>query len=389
MPQAVQVAGEQQHGMAQTRKGQGRFAAGVSAADDNGGIRCFHDVFTVRIPKETPSEFVSAVFLTRPRLSHKVCASKEQAPTFLPQDRCMQIDRRTAVLLFAVVILFWGLNWPVVKLLVRHMPPLWSASMRCLIAAFTVLAVQCATRNFVIPRKQDIPIILVIGVLNMAVGPALMAVGLQYIPAGRSAVLGYTSPLWVAPGAWFFLHESLSVRKIAGIAAGMVGVAVLCNPFAADFGNSDILLGHALLLLNAFTWAAAILCIRAHVWYSTPFQLIFWQTLLAACLTAVAAFILEGPPSFTVTPMLVMLLAYCGIPATALAFWAMTVINASLPAVTTSLGVLLAPVVGIIGSSVFLGEGVDLPLIVATCLIIGGIALGAMERNRQQDARAA
>ncbi|MDR2604139.1 MAG: DMT family transporter [Desulfovibrio sp.] len=299
----------------------------------------------------------------------------------------MQIERRTAILLFAVVIIFWGLNWPVVKLLVRHMPPLWSACLRCLIAAFAVLAVQCATRNFVIPRKQDISIILVIGILNMAVGPALMAVGLQYIPAGRSAVLGYTSPLWVAPGAWFFLHETLSVRKIAGIVIGLGGVVLLCNPFAVDFGNNKVLLGHVLLLLNAFSWAAAILCIRAHVWYSTPFQLIFWQTLLAGCLLAVTAFIMEGPPVFTVTTSLVLLLAYCGIPATALAFWAMTVINAGLPAVTTSLGVLLAPVVGIIGSSVFLGEGIDLPLIVSTCLIIGGIALGAVERNRHQVAR--
>jgi drug/metabolite transporter (DMT)-like permease len=150
-----------------------------------------------------------------------------------------------------------------------------------------------------------------------------------------------------------------------------------------DFGDNAVLLGHALLLLNAFTWAAAILCIRAHVWYSTPFQLIFWQSLLAACLLAVVAFFTEGPPLFTVTAPLVMLLAYCGIPATALAFWAMTVINASLPAVTTSLGVLLAPVVGIMGSSVLLGEGIDPPLIVSACLIIGGIALGAVERKRQ------
>jgi drug/metabolite transporter (DMT)-like permease len=295
----------------------------------------------------------------------------------------MQIERRTAIMLFAVVIIFWGLNWPVVKLLVGLMPPLWSASLRCFIAACAVLAAQCATRNFVIPHKQDISIILVIGVLNMAVGPALMAVGLQYIPAGRSAVLGYTSPLWVAPGAWLFLHESLSVRKIAGIAVGLCGVFVLCNPFAADFGDNKVLLGHALLLLNAFSWAVAILRIRAHVWHSTPFQLIFWQTLLAASLLAVTAFIQEGPPSFTVTPSLILLLAYAGIPATALAFWAMTVINASLPAVTTSLGVLMAPVVGILGSSVMLGEGIDLPLVMSAGLIIGGIVLGTVGPARR------
>ena len=31
---------------------------------------------------------------------------------------------------------------------------------------------------------------------------ALISFGLKYVPAGRSIVLGYTTPLWVAPGAW-------------------------------------------------------------------------------------------------------------------------------------------------------------------------------------------
>ncbi|MDR1658797.1 MAG: DMT family transporter [Desulfovibrio sp.] len=299
----------------------------------------------------------------------------------------MQISRRRAILLFTLVVVFWGLNWPVVKLLVQTIPPLWSAALRCIIAAAAVLVVQCVTGSFVIPKKRDISIILVIGVLNMTCGPAFMAAGLQFVPAGRSAVLGYTTPLWVAPGAWLFLGEALSPRRLLGVAAGLAGVFVLCNPFSVDAGSDTVLLGHGLLLLSAFSWAVAILRIRAHVWLSTPFQLLLWQSLLSSALLSALALIFEGPPSFSVSPRIALLLAYCGIPATALAYWAMTVINASLPAVTTSLGVLAAPVVGILGSAVMLGETVDARLIISACLILGGIALGAAMPGEQVSPR--
>ena len=256
------------------------------------------------------------------------------------------------------------------------MPPLWSAALRCGIAAGVILVIQRAAGCFVIPKKRDISMILVVGILNMACGSALMAAGLQFIPAGRSAVLGYTTPLWVAPGAWIFLHEALPPRRLLGVAAGLAGVLVLCDPFSIEAGSGTLLLGYGLLLLNAFGWAVAILCIRAHVWLSTPFQLLFWQSLLGSVLLFVLALILEGPPSFSISPRTAALLAYCGIPGTALAYWAMNTINASLPAVTTSLGVLGTPIVGILGSAVALDETVDARLVVSAGLVLGGIALG-------------
>jgi drug/metabolite transporter (DMT)-like permease len=288
----------------------------------------------------------------------------------------MHLTRRAAVFLFTVVILVWGVNWTVVKLIVQDIPPIWSSALRSLIACLTVFLVQCATHQFVLPRKQDISIILVIGLFNMTACPTFMAAGVQLIPVGRSVVLGYTTPLWVTPGAWLFLRESLPRRRLLGICLGLCGIFVLCNPLALDWNDKMALLGHGYLLLSALSWAVAILCIRAHVWMSTPFQLLFWQTLLASLLLSLFALAVEGVPSFAPTPSLLLLLAYCGIPATALAFWAMTVINASLPATTTSLSILATPVVGILGSVLFLGESIDLPLAAAAFLILGGIALG-------------
>jgi drug/metabolite transporter (DMT)-like permease len=76
------------------------------------------------------------------------------------------------------------------------------------------------------------------------------------------------------------------------------------------------------------------------------------------------------------TPRLVALLSFSGLACTALAHWAMLMVNRSLPAVTTSLGLLATPAIGIVCGAVALGEAFDPSLSLALVLIAGGVATG-------------
>ncbi|MDR1855659.1 MAG: DMT family transporter [Desulfovibrio sp.] len=288
----------------------------------------------------------------------------------------MRISTGKAIFLFTLIILIWGLNWAVIKLIVLEITPLWSAAYRCIIAAVVLLVVQGATGNLKLPERRDVRFILLVGVFNIAITAACIAIGVQLVPVGRSVVLGYTTPLWVVPAARIFLNEAVPPRRIAGTAAGMVGIAILCGMPGEGTLDASVLAGYGIILLSALSWAIAIIGIRAHTWHTTPLQLLFWQLLVPSVLLSALAFAVEGPPVPPLDPTLLALLAYCGIPATALAYWVMLVINASLPATTTSLGVLATPVVGILGGCLVFGEGVDLPLAIASALILGGIAFG-------------
>ena len=46
---------------------------------------------------------------------------------------------------------------------------------------------------------------LSIALLHMVGFTLLGTIGLEIVPAGRSVVLAYTTPLWVVPGASLFL----------------------------------------------------------------------------------------------------------------------------------------------------------------------------------------
>jgi drug/metabolite transporter (DMT)-like permease len=291
------------------------------------------------------------------------------------------LHRRKALMLFAVVVVSWGLNWLVTKTLVHSIPPLWTTAIRSAIATVALLLLLLARGQFIIPRRGDVPVIIAIAVLHMVGFSALVAFGLQFVPVGRSVVLGYTTPLWVTPGAWLFLKEPLTRSRAAGVGLGLLGVIVMFNPFAFDWSNRDGLIGNGLILLAAFCWAANILYVRAHKWISTPFQLVFWQTLLATTILSVLALLFDGLPQIDWNPEIAAAFLYAGIFGTALAYWAMAMVNRSLPAVTTSLGILATPVIGVISSAIVFGEPISLSLLVAMALILTGIAVGAVPRT--------
>jgi drug/metabolite transporter (DMT)-like permease len=219
---------------------------------------------------------------------------------------------------------------------------------------------------------------MAIALLHMVAFSALVAFGLKFAPVGRSIVLGYTTPLWVVPGAALFLKEPMTHARFAGTALGLLGLAAMFNPLALDWNDRNALLGSGLILLAALCWAANILYVRAHKWVSTPFQLTFWQTLLASCVLSTLGLLFDGMPQIAWSPSLAGALLYAGIFGTALAYWAMAMVNRSLPAATTSLGILATPVIGVIASTLALGETIDISQLVAIAMILSGIVIGTI-----------
>lgn len=286
------------------------------------------------------------------------------------------LPRRTAVFLFGIVVVTWGLNWAVTKILVDSVSPLWATAIRSAIAAVTLFLLLSARGQFIVPRRGDLPVVLAVGLLHMAIFSTLVAFGLQLVPVGRSIVLGYTTSLWVAPGARLFLGERLTPSRLLGIGVGMAGLAVMFNPVAFDWSDGQALLGNGLVLLAALSWAVSILYVRVHTWISTPFQLVFWQALLATCVLSVLALLVDGVPQIRGTPSLAAAFLYSGVCGTALGYWAMVTVNRSLPATTTSLGILATPVVGVASSAIAFGEVINGGLLLAMAMILGGIAIG-------------
>ncbi len=291
------------------------------------------------------------------------------------------------LLLIAVVIL-WGANWPVMKVGLQSMPPIWFASARMTLGAATLFALLMVLGRLKLPTRRDLPLVLTVGGLQMAAFLLLVNLALQHVEAGRSSVLAYTTPLWVTPAAMLLMSETLTPRKAAGLVLGLGGLAVLFNPLGFDWASREALVGNALLLGAAFAWSLAILHVRVHSWDSSPLQLAPWQMLVAAVPLGLLSWFSESWSTVRWSGELAVILAYNGPLATAFCFWAVVSVNRALPAITTSLSLLAVPVAGVLLSAVFLSETLTPTLVGGLLLILAGTVLvNLADLRRERTAR--
>lgn len=288
---------------------------------------------------------------------------------------------RRAYLLLAAVVVLWGINWPVMKIGLAYVDPVWFVVIRMFVGAALFFVWQSLGSGIAVPGRRDLPIILSVGLLQIGLYLVLITVGLSYVPAGRSAVLSYTTPLWVVPGALLF-GEKLTVSRLAGLALGLAGIAVLFEPGEIDWSNRAVLFGNLCLVLAAFAWAIAILHVRFHRWHLSPLALMPWHLLLAGLAVLPLALAVEGRPHIVWTAEFWAVLIYNGPLTTCFCVWATITIGRILPAITTSLVLLAVPVVGLVASTLWLGETLTAGLLFGMALIGAGVGLVSLTDRR-------
>ncbi len=285
-------------------------------------------------------------------------------------------ERRRAMVLVGCMVLIWGCNWPVNKVILTHIGPFWFASVRMGLGAATLFLVQAFRSDGVkLPARADLPIVFSIGLVQMAAMLTLMNLGLTSVAAGRSAILSYTTPLWVVPGAMLILGERLHLVKAMALLLGLAGVAFMFNPLGFDWSDHKAIVGNGYLLAAAVLWAGTTIHVRAHRWRGTPLALAPWQMLAGFVPMLVLSRWVEGPaPHIGFSWSVVLLALYTGPVITAFPFWAFVTIARTLPALTTSLTLLLVPVVGLLSSAAALSEPLDVTTVVGLLLIVSAVA---------------
>jgi drug/metabolite transporter (DMT)-like permease len=274
-------------------------------------------------------------------------------------------------------------HWVVVKIGLGYMPPFTYAALRVGSGLVTVVALLAVQGRLRLPPRSDLPIILSLGLGQIAAGVLIMNLALQVIPAGRSSVLVYSMPLWVA--AILAIVFRVRPRRIegAGLVVGILGLVLLLNPAVIDWGLPGELVGTAALLGNAVLWAAVTIHIRRHRWTSTPLDLQPWQLLVALVPILAAMLILEPGARIDWQLPTVLVLLYSGPLATVFANWASQSITRSLGSQASATGFLTVPVVGLVSGALILGEKLGPVDVLAFALVLGGVAATSLVPRRE------
>ena len=293
-------------------------------------------------------------------------------------------NRLLGFVCLSISILGLGALWPMMRAGVQAMPALWFGSTRLLMASAVMFVVVIVLRRFRLPTRQDIPVIISVGVFMMGIYVTLAQIALQYVPAGRATLLGYTVPLWVMPFAILFLHERINRLKLIGWLLGVTGLFVLFNPVGFDWSDPDVVLGNGFMIICSMSWAACVIQMRTQVYRLEPFQLVPWQLLVAGSCVLVSAMVFQPAQYIEFTPPNFWLLFVSGPVVSSLTLWSSTMSLRHLPALTSSVGLLGVPFVATLLAWIFLGEALTVTLSIGLVVIFAGIAMVSIGEARSK-----
>jgi drug/metabolite transporter (DMT)-like permease len=280
-----------------------------------------------------------------------------------------------ALVLLALLTAIWGVHWVVVKTGLQYMPPLTYASLRIATGLATMVGLLAAQGRLRRPDPANVPIMLSVGLGQIGAGVAIQVLALQVVAAGRSAVLLYTMPLWVAGLLAVVFRIRPRRNELIGLVLGCAGLAALLNPAVIDWQSPAELLGTLGLLLNAVIWAAVTIHVRRHRWTQAPLDLQPWMLLIALVPLVLLAVVLEPGRAVRWEPITIAILLYSGPLATAFAYWASQAITRSLGAQASGTGFLATPVVGLLAGALLLDEALGIADVVGFALILVGIGV--------------
>ena len=279
---------------------------------------------------------------------------------------------RSMWVLLCLLTLGWGFNWPMMKMTLAELP-VWTFRALCVAAGTIGL--------FILARAGGQPIrvppgqwgrLVVISICNVTLWNVLIGYGLQMLPAGRSAILAYSMPVWAVLLSVFILNEKLTRRRILGLALGMAGMAVLLGAEMSVMRISP--LGAVLVLSGAISWALGTVLMRRYPINLGTTALTAWQLLAGGLPIMIGAFVIDWgqwqPIGTRATIGLVYNMTFVFI----FCYWAWFRIATTAPPGVSSLSTLMIPIVGVFSGIWLLGESPQWQEFAALVLVIAALA---------------
>lgn len=265
----------------------------------------------------------------------------------------------------------WGGSFPFIRLAVRAFGPLPLMAGRTLIAAVLLAAVMAALRRPLGLRRYA-PRLLVLGLMNAAIPFTLIAAAELHLSASLAATLNATVPMFTAVLSVFWLGESLSVRRVMGLALGIAGVAVLVGWEPAAL-TPVFLWSVAAMLAAALCYAFGGVFAKKYLADAPAPTLALGQQLAAGAWLLLPA-LWQRPahvPAMSAIWALVALSVVCTAGAYLLYFY----LIARVGPIKTYTVTYLIPLFGMLWGAAFLGETLSRGMFAGLALILASLAL--------------
>lgn len=249
----------------------------------------------------------------------------------------------------------WGVNWPMMKLSLQQMSPLYFRAITMTLGALWLFAFVAWRGERMRPQGHEWRSIVLLGLPNVLGWHTLSIFGVQALASGRAAILGFTMPIFtVLLGALFF-GETITPRVRLALVSVVLAIALLLWHELARLSGQPA--GVAWMLGAAANWALGTLLFRRARLTLSPMVVTVWMLLVFSGVLWVLALLIETPPDTTrFTPSMWWSLAYgvgVNYGVAQLIWFGMA---RHLPPATSAMSLMAIPLVGTLSATFIIGE---------------------------------
>lgn len=274
---------------------------------------------------------------------------------------------------FEIVALsiLWGSSYLFLRSAAPEFGPAPVVFLRLLIASLILLPILIWRVGLADARRNVRPL-FALGVVSTAIPYLLLAFAALSIPAGMSAILNSTMPLFGAVVGYFWIGERIGGTRIFGLLLGIVGVTVLVwgKLSFASGGSGPAILA---VLISALIWASAGPYTRLRLGSAHPLTTSVGTIVIGMLAIAPLAW-LQMPAEMPGIRAWLELLSL-GAASTALGTLIYFRLLTRAGTVAAMSVMFLNPVTAMIAGSLYLGENITMQMFTGCAIVLLGTAL--------------
>lgn len=283
------------------------------------------------------------------------------------------------LMLILIVTFSWGLNYPIMKFVVMQYPPTSFRALTFILGTLAIGLYALWKRDTLKVPAAERWLTLKLSIPNMVLWHLGLVYGLTLLGSGRTAIIGYTMPVWALLTSVVLFSEKLTWRASLAVVCSLLATLLLAQQEFANFAGQP--LGLMLVLGAAIAWGIGNAMMKNARLSISSVSLTFWSLLAGTVVFGLFAIIFES--SRWRWPNLIEWLAivYGGVVTFALSYVAWFRVARKLSPVASGLSIMLVPVIGLVSGALLLGETIALPDIIALGFIL--LAMGLVLTPRK------
>ncbi len=283
-------------------------------------------------------------------------------------------SKQKAYIALAVICLVWGATWVVSRhaIIFGHFAPLQLSAYRYLIAGSLFCGYHFA-KGLGFPKANEFGKLLLLSILIFVLSNGLSTIGVRAVGSGLGAVLGAVTSLWLAVFGYLILNQKVSVKTMAGLAIGFIGILIIFYNHLDAFSNNAFTIGIIFSIIATITWALGTIYTVKYSLAGNAYYNIGWQMLFGGIILYALSYVQPRTPIQNIHYWGWIDLAILTFAGAMLTFICYMYLLKKLPAAQVSVYVYINPIIALIISHQVFDEAITPTLGIGAAVTLLGV----------------